>query len=53
MVPNKQTKQRRIKRVERAINAMVDIQDLGGGCQKVSAILDLLNLLACEYERES
>lgn len=39
----KRDKDRAEKKVDRAIDALVDIQDLGFGCYAVTQALDLLN----------
>jgi hypothetical protein len=34
-----------VKKVERAIDAMIDLQDDGFGCDSISRVLEILNAL--------
>lgn len=44
------TKQRAIRKVDIAKDKMVDLQDAGYGCDKVSRILEMLNELYWKIE---
>lgn len=44
-------KERAVKKVEIAIDKMVDLQDAGFGCDTVARILELLNRLRAQVER--
>ena len=45
---NETEKRRAEKKVEIAIDKMIDLQDMGAGCDTVSRVLDSLNSLASQ-----
>lgn len=45
-------KNRAIKKIEIAIDKMIDLQDAGYGCDKIQRILDLLNELTTNIENK-
>lgn len=53
MNKNRKERERAVKKVERAIDALVDLQDLGFGSGDVQRILDALNSLRARLEQSS
>lgn len=45
-------KNKAIKKVEIAIDKMIDLQDMGFGCDNITRILEKLNNLASQLRRD-